>query len=81
MDIVELLQIEIRIFDLLRCISIHPEPIFSIIHKQLQNAGFRGFEVALEFPGGKPFEVTQESSHVRGRGDEMDVVQHENITI
>ncbi len=29
--IIELLQIELRIFDLLRCIGIHPEPIFSLI--------------------------------------------------
>ena len=81
-DIVKLLPIEIRIFDLLRCIGIHPEPILSVIvHEQFQNAGFCRFKIALEFDGGIPFEIAQESRHIRGRGDEMNMVQHKNKSI
>jgi hypothetical protein len=81
-DIVEHLPIKARGFDLFRRVSIFPEPILSIlIQEQLQYAGFRDFQVAFKFHGDKPFKVAQEPRHVRGRGDEMNVVQHKNISV
>lgn len=39
-------------------LGIYPEPVLSVIvHEQFQHAGFRGFEVVLEFYRCKPFKI------------------------
>jgi hypothetical protein len=58
MNVIQLLMIKIWILNFLGPIGLLPKPILaSIIHKQLQYAGFRRFEIALKFHGSKPFKV------------------------
>ncbi len=58
MDIVKLLQIESRVFNLLRRISLHPKLITALlIHKQFQYIWLRAFKIAPEFTGSEALEI------------------------
>ena len=80
MNVFQLLKKERVRFNSLRHIGFLPNGKISLLKKKWKNIRFGFFDILSKFLGGELFEISDETGNIRGRNEEMNMIQHKDET-